>query len=173
MKVFNKKVATGNLVRIIVLVILYVLLGNIPQIQQNPIIRDATLAVNMIIVVLAGVLFGRKVGLSVGLFGTFFNALSPAGNAFEFAAIVPHIIMGWTAGALKENTSVFWGSLAIILGHLLNILVFLMAGLITLGVISSNTFWYGLGFEALLGIVSVNIIVFICRLIGGKDKGKG
>jgi len=169
MKVLNKKVAPVDIIRIVVLIIIYVLLGNIPQIQQNPIIADATLAVNMIIVVLAGILFGRKAGFSVGLFGTFFNALV-TGSPFEFAAIVPHLIMGWTAGALKENSNTFWASLSIILGHLLNILVFLIVGLISLEIIASDTFWYGLGVEALLGIVSINIIVGIYRLVCGKEK---
>ncbi|MBD3252544.1 hypothetical protein GF386_02330 [Candidatus Pacearchaeota archaeon] len=169
MKILNMNVAPANLIRFFVLVILYVLLGNIPQIQQNPVISDATLAVNMIVIVIAGILYGRNIGLTVGLFGTFFNALSPAGNAFEFAAIVPHAIMGWASGLLKENTNSFWASLAIVLGHLLNIIIFLFAGLVTLSGID-NSFWYGLAFEAILGVISINLIVFIYRLICGKKN---
>ena len=46
----------GNLIKIVVMVLLYVLLGNMSSIQKNPIVPGAIVAVNMIIIVLAGIL---------------------------------------------------------------------------------------------------------------------
>lgn len=166
MKILDHEVNNKTVIRIIVLVIIYVLLGNIPQINRNPIIANATLAVNMIVIVISGILFGSWVGFFVGLFGTFFNALSPAGNAFEFASIVPHAVMGGFAGYLGKRTQPYWASFAIIIGHLLNVATYVIApGLLELVDIQKVHFWYGLGYETIFGIISISLIVYIYQSI--------
>ena len=68
--------------QVVLPVILYVLLGNARSIQPNPFIPGAVIAVNMVVPVLTGILFGRVPGLLVGLLGTLLNAVSPAGSLF-------------------------------------------------------------------------------------------
>jgi uncharacterized membrane protein len=84
-----------------VLILLYVLMGNSRAIQENPFIPGAIIAVNMIVPVVGGILFGRACGFWVGLIGTALNALTPAGSLFEVLAIIPHAAMGYTAGQLS------------------------------------------------------------------------
>lgn len=151
-----------QLIQIVVMILLYILLGNISEIQANPFVPGAIVAVNMIIIVLAGILFGRKVGFGVGLIGTFGNALTPAGNAFEFAAILPHAIMGYTAGNLREDKkSIFTSSLSILLGHILNIISFLLFGLFAIENLQGSKFWIGLGYESVFGIITINLLAWL------------
>ena len=84
--------------RLAILIAVYILLGNSRSIQPNPFIPGAIIAVNMIVPVIAGILFGSWTGFLVGIFGTFLNSLTPAGSFFEFLAVLPHGIMGFLAG---------------------------------------------------------------------------
>jgi uncharacterized membrane protein len=153
-----------SLITIVVLIILYVLLGNINAIKANPMVPGAVVAVNMIIVVLAGILFGKRTGLAVGLFGTSINALI-TGSGFEYAAIIPHAIMGWFAGWFKERAKIFWSSFAILIGHALNIVMFLITGLLPASVIAGSTLWIGLTYEAVFGIVSITLLAYLYQAV--------
>lgn len=81
------------------MIILHVLLGArfFKDIVPNPMVSGTVVAVNMIIIVLTGILFGKEVGLTVGFMGTLTNAFV-TGSAFEFATVIPHGIMGYLAG---------------------------------------------------------------------------
>ena len=114
--------------------------------------------------VIAGILFGPISGFVVGAFGTSINAFSPAGSLFEFAAIVPHALMGLISGIVAMKYPKFLSSFTIIIGHLLNVVMFLIFGLITMQTISMVEFWLGLGFESFLGILSIIIIYSIYSL---------
>lgn len=149
-----------NIAAIIALVIIYVLLGNIKTIQANPMVPGAVVAVNMIVVVIAGILFGRRVGLTVGFLGTLINAIV-TGSSFEFAAIIPHALMGATAGYLRARTSILGASLAILVGHVLNILMFIIFGLLAVAILSTSNFWIGITYETIFGIVSISIICWL------------
>lgn len=152
---------TRTFFQILIPVIIYVLIGNARSIQPNPFIPGAVIAVYMVVPVVAGILFGCRVGLMVGLLGTLFNALSPAGSAFEFAAIVPHGIMGFTAGCLRGKMPTPFVAGAILVGHVLNIISYRIFGLID-G--SSSLNFYAIAAEALIGMMTVYVIVTIYRL---------
>jgi len=158
----------SSLIRIIILIALYILIGNTPYIKQNPIVPGAIVAVNMIVVIIAGILYGRSTGFVVGLLATFFNVMTPAGNAFELAAVIPHAIMGWCAGALKDSTNTFVASLSIIIGHILNIAAFTIIGIFSLSILNTTRFWMGITYETIFGIVAVVIIVWVYQLLFGK-----
>ncbi len=153
----------------IILILIYVMLGNSRSLEQNPFIPGAAIAVNMIVPVIAGILFGRKTGLFVGLFGTFINTLTPAGSVFELLAIIPHGIMGYSAGALKRRVASPIAALALTIGHALNILLFSLFGLMDLSAFSDPSFYYGLIYEVFIGIITIVIIITIARL-GMKDN---
>lgn len=167
---FDKgKLTNENLIKIFVMVLLYILLGNLNSLVENPMVPGANVAVNMIIIVLAGILFGKEVGLFVGLMGTSINAVI-TGSGFEYAAIIPHLIMGWLAGKLREKNGLFTSSLAIIVGHALNIIAFLIAGLMQTEDIN-DVFWRGLGYEAIFGVISIVILAWLyIRIFEHKKK---
>jgi uncharacterized membrane protein len=147
-----------------ILVILYVLLGNARSIQENPVIPGAVIAVSMIIPVLAGILFGRNVGLSVGLIGTVLNAVSPAGSLFEFTSIVPHGVMGFCAGLIKEKFPTLIAAGSIIIGHLLNIFMFGIFGLLDIELLYRFNFWFGIASESLIEILAVIVLTVVYKL---------
>ncbi len=153
------KLTNENLVKIFVMVLLYVLLGNLNSLVANPMVPGTVVAVNMIIVVLAGILFGKEVGLLVGLMGASINGVITGSN-FEYAAIIPHMIMGWSAGKIREKSGLLGSSLAIIVGHVLNVIAFLIFGLMVKDDIN-DVFWRGLGYEAVFGIMSIVIIAWL------------
>jgi uncharacterized membrane protein len=160
-----KPFSTKELLQMIILVILYILIGNARSIQLNPIVPGAVIAVNMIIPVIGGILFGWRVGALVGIFGTAINALTPAGSEFELAAIIPHGIMGFAAGYISEKFPIPLAAASIIIGHILNILSFLAFGLLTFEIINVFRFWYGLAFESLAGIITIVVSIAIYRLV--------
>jgi uncharacterized membrane protein len=162
------KLTNENLTRIFVMILLYVLLGNLNSVSPNPIVPEAIVAVNMIIVVLAGILFGKEAGLLVGLMGTAINSIITGSN-FQYAAIIPHLIMGWTAGKLREKNGLIVSSLSIVVGHALNIAAYLLLGFIETADIDT-TFWTGIGYEALFGIISIIILAWLYIKIFHKKK---
>jgi uncharacterized membrane protein len=144
--------------------LLYLLLGNARSIQPNPFIPGAIIAVNMVIPVLTGILFGRVPGLLVGLLGTLLNAISPAGSLFEFLSIVPHGIMGWVAGQFREKFPTPIVACSLIVGHGLNILMYVLFGLLSFTSLLRPTFWYGLTYETFAGVIAVTIMAGIYRV---------
>ena len=144
--------------------LLYLLLGNARSIQPNPFIPGAIIAVNMVIPVLTGILFGRVPGLLVGLLGTLLNAISPAGSLFEFLSIIPHGIMGWVAGQFREKFPTPIVACSLIVGHGLNILMYVLFGLLSFTSLLRATFWYGLTYETFAGVIAVTILAGIYRV---------
>jgi len=150
--------------QIAICIILYVLLGNSRSVKPNPFIPGAIIAVNMIVPVIAGILFGKTAGFLTGLFGTLLNALSPVGNVYEFVAIIPHAIMGFTAGIFRELVPSPIVAFSIFLGHFLNLVGFLIFGLIGFDLLLKLSFVYGILYETFVGVIAVVVIVTIYRL---------
>ncbi|HSB69037.1 MAG TPA: ECF transporter S component [Candidatus Methylomirabilis sp.] len=150
--------------RVVLAVILYLLLGNARSVQPNPFIPGAIIAVNMVIPVLSGILFGRLAGLLVGLLGTSLNAISPAGSLFELLSIIPHGIMGWVAGHFRQRMPTPILACSLIVGHGLNILMYVLFGALSFASLLHLTFWYGLTYETFAGVVAVTILAGIYRL---------
>jgi uncharacterized membrane protein len=79
----------------------------------------------MVIPVVAGIIFGPRVGAGAGFLGTLLNALiyqfvSPPRAVFEFLAIIPHTIMGAVAGSLRGKIPTPFIAPTIAIGHVLN-----------------------------------------------------
>lgn len=161
-----------ELLAIVILSGLYVLLGNARSIQENPLIPGAVIAVNMIIPVIAGILFGWRAGLLVGLLGTMLNGFSPAGTPFDFLAAISHGIMGMTAGFLRRKLPSPIVSGTLIIGHLLNILLFYLAGLIPIGTLSNPRLWLGIIYETVVGMLAIFVIMVVYHMaIAKQHKG--
>lgn len=154
----------GGVFQVVLPVVLYVLLGNARSIQPNPFIPGAIIAVNMVVPVLAGILFGRVPGLLTGLLGTLLNAITPAGSVFELLSIVPHGIMGWVAGHFRERLPTVFLACSLIVGHGLNILVYVLFGALSITSLFHLAFWYGLIYETFAGVIAVTILAGIYRI---------
>jgi len=153
-----------ELAKVAIPVILYVLIGNARSIQPNPFIPGSVIAVYMVVPVVAGILFGSRTGFLVGALGTLLNALSPAGSAFEFASILPHAVMGMSAGCLRGKFPTPFVAGTILVGHALNIGVYLSVGLMDTMPLVTPSFWYGLAYESLIGMMTIYVIVTIYRM---------
>jgi uncharacterized membrane protein len=147
------------------LVALYIVVGQVVRFIHNPMVPGAIIALNMIVIVIAGILLGPAGGALVGLLGTALNGfLTPAGNAFERAAIVPHTIMGLTAGFVGLR-SVFAGALCVLVGHSLNILSFILLRLMPLTAATGAVFFSGLLFETVVDVVLILMTVGLLQPI--------
>src|SRR2546427_6444976 len=88
-----------------VLAALYVVIGQFVRIPNPMVGGGAIIAINMVVVVIAGILLGPAGGALTGLVGTSLNAvfLGTGAAPYEFAAIIPHTIMGFTAGVVGRR----------------------------------------------------------------------
>jgi uncharacterized membrane protein len=154
----------NELFKTVIFVALYVLLGNARSVQENPVVPGAVIAVNMVVPVLAGILYGRGQGLLVGFFGTLLAAFSPIGSAFEIAAIIPHSIMGFLAGYFKDKAPTPIVACTLFIGHLLNIIMFVLFSLLPISLVADGQFWMGLLYETFIGIVTIMILKGIITL---------
>jgi uncharacterized membrane protein len=155
--------STRQIAYIAVLAAVYVVLGQVVRFIPNPMIPGAIIALNMVVVVIAGILLGPVAGALVGLIGTGANAISPAGNPFEVAAIVPHTVMGFAAGLAGSRVPTVIAALSILVGHVLNILVFVWTGLLPLTDVTGAVFFGGLAFETVVDVVVIVITVPLLR----------
>lgn len=151
---------TRQIAYVAVLAALYVVVGQVVRFIPNPMVPGAVIALNMVVVVIAGILLGPLAGGLVGLIGTLVNALSPAGNPFEFAAIIPHTIMGAAAGLARRLPL---AALTIVVGHALNIAAFVLAGLLPANQMTATVFSVGLLLEIIIGVVVISVVVPLLR----------
>lgn len=154
--------STRQIAYVAVLAALYVVLGQVVRFIPNPMVPGAIIALNMVVVVITGLILGPTAGALVGLVGTLINAASPAGNPFEWAAVIPHTIMGITAG-LARRAPVVLGALTIIVGHVLNIVAFIIAGLLPGNQVTATIFSAGLALEVIIDVIVISIIVPLLR----------
>src|SRR5262245_7982789 len=152
------------LFRVAACVVLYVLLGNARSVRPNPFIPGAIVAVNMVVPVLAGILFGAPSGFLAGVLGTALNALSPAGSAFEQLAILPHGIMGYAAGWLRGRAPAPIAALALLVGHVLNLALFALFHLMPASALAGPALWTGIVYETVIGVMSVTVMAGVYRL---------
>jgi len=158
--------------QVAVLAAVYVVLGQVVRFIPNPMVPGAIVALNMVVVVIAGMLLGPAAGVSVGLIGTLVNALSPAGNPFEWAAIVPHMVMGFVAG-LAGPRHLILGALTIIVGHALNIVAFILVGLIPASQVAVTIFSVGLLAEVVIDVVVILAAVPLLRPVVRSGSPSG
>jgi uncharacterized membrane protein len=163
----NKRVGTEALT-VAIFALLYVLIGNARSVHDNPFIPGAIVSVSVIVPVLAGILFGQRAGFLTGIFGTALNYLSPAGSLFELLSIIPHGIMGFSAGFLKRRFSTPIAALALVVGHILDTSVYIALNIIPRDTVTNPQFWSGMAYETFIGVIGITLITSIYRL--GFDK---
>ncbi|MGH2398422.1 MAG: hypothetical protein ACRDF6_01135, partial [bacterium] len=76
--------------------------------------------------------------------------------------IIPHTIMGFVAG-LAQRARVVLAALTIIVGHVLNLLAFIIAGLMPLSEATAIVFSVGLLAEVIIDVVVIILAVPLLR----------
>jgi signal transduction histidine kinase len=155
-------------------VVAYIALGTLVKGLANPMVPDAILALNMVVLVVVGYFAGPATGALTGLIATTLNfslQLPLAGSdAFEAAAILPHTIMGGAAGWMARATaSRLATTLTLLLGHLLNIGMFLSMSLLPLEYVWNAVFWTGIIAEATLGLIFVMLSIALIQQLQKQD----
>jgi uncharacterized membrane protein len=144
----------------------YAVIGQFVHLIRNPMVPGAIIALNMVVVVTAGIILGPAAGAAVGALGTAVNAFfTPAGNPFERAAIIPHLLMG-TAAGIAGRRSTFAGALTILVGHALNVSAFTISGLMPAAAMAGPLFFSGLLFETVIDVVVILFAVPLLRSAG-------
>lgn len=149
-----------------VLAALYVVVGlYITPLLPNPMVRGGSvIAINMVVVVIAGILLGPTAGAFVGLVGTTLNALVGPGasRSFELAAIIPHTIMGLSAGWVgRVNRPA--AAFTILVGHVLNLAAFFITRLLPLTTVTAAIFSVGLLLEVVVDLIVIWLAVAALR----------
>jgi signal transduction histidine kinase len=149
-------------------VVAYVAVGTLVKGLPNPMVPDAILALNMVVLVVVGYFAGPATGAITGLIATTLNftlqvpLIGP--DAFEVAAILPHTIMGGAAGWMAQLTvSRLATALTVFLGHLLNIGTFLLMSLLPLELVWSAVFWTGIIAEVTLDLILVMLSIAVIQ----------
>lgn len=156
------QLSARSIAYVAVLAAVYVVVGQLVKFIPNPMVPGAIIALNMVVVVIAGILLGPLPGALVGLIGTLVNAISPAGNPFEWAAIIPHAIMGLSAGLVGRWNRIV-GAFTIIVGHVLNVIAFIIAGLMPATQMAVTIFSVGLLVEIAVDVIVILIAVPLLR----------
>ncbi|MGC9357514.1 MAG: sensor histidine kinase [Anaerolineae bacterium] len=153
-------------------------MGQFTRDIPNPMVPDASLALNMVIPIIAGYFGGSLTGGLVGLLGTLFNFLIKyflyplsGPDWYELVAVIPHALMGMAAGApLLRQTRIGTAS-TVIIGHGLNILGFLLADLLDVETIREPIFWAGLLTETVVNIIIAAFVISLVRYVQGEGPG--
>ena len=77
--------------------------------------------------------------------------------------------MGWVAGHFRARMPTPILACSVIVGHGLNILMYVLFGALSFASLLHLTFWYGLAYESFAGVVAVTIMAGIYR-VGFQPK---
>lgn len=155
-------------------ILAYAGLGQITHFIPNPMVPEASLALNMVVPVIIGYFGGSVAGGIVGLLGAMLNYFAKipfhGPDAYELVAILPHTVMGAVAGLRSLEHSRIGTALTIVVGHGLNIAGFLLVGLFSLTVLKEIPFWTGLLTETIVDVILVALFIGLqrcCQVAGG------
>jgi len=132
------------------------------QYIPNPMVPGAIIALNMIMPVLAGFFFGPWCGAIAGGAGTGIAALL-TGSIYTALAIVPHTIMGAVAGWTGKYRSEFLTASTILIGHFLNMLLYIRTGVITIPTEKIGVTLLGLATESMIDIIAIVLLILLLK----------
>jgi uncharacterized membrane protein len=144
-----------------VFIALYAVIGQVIRFIPNPMVPGAIIALNMTIVVVAGILLGPGPGALTGGLGSLLDGIV-RGSTYQLWAIGPHAVMGFVAGLLGRTNPTL-APFAIIVGHALNIVVYLLVGLLPASGVAVGIFWTGLVVETVIDVIVIWLVVALLR----------
>lgn len=151
-----------RLIGIAVFTLAYPALELVVQYIPNPMVPGAIIALNMILPVLAGYFYGPWSGAVTGGAGTGIAAVL-GGSVFNYLAIIPNAIMGGIAGVSGRFRSEFLTASTILVGHALNMLVFIGTGVITIPAEKAGTTILGLAAESMVDIIAILLLIHLLK----------
>lgn len=161
--------------KILVGVMAYVIIGQLTHYICNPMLPRASLALNMVVPVVMGYWDGSLTGLVVGALGTLLNFLVKLPfygiDGFEFLAILPHALMGGVAGWKGLRGMRVGTALTVLIGHALNMLAYLLAGLVSMDTLQDFEFWLGLTAEIMVTLIFIVLAITLLERLKGRDVG--
>lgn len=132
------------------------------QYLPNPMVPGAIIALNMIMPILAGYFYGPWSGAVAGGAGTGIAALL-GGSIFNYLAIIPNAVMGAVAGWTGKFRSEFLTAATILVGHSLNMLVFIGTGVISVPAGKAGTTLLGLAAESMIDIIAIVLVIHLLK----------
>lgn len=168
------RVLTARWKLILLGVVCYVAIGQVVRYIPNPMVPDAIIALNMVVVVIFAYFTGPWEGALIGALGTaanFLVKLTWSGvDVYELAAIIPHAVMGASAGwfASRSGAQKFAVASTIFVGHGLNLLAFLLLGLLPWSQFLHPNFWSGLLAETTIDLIFILLVVNLIENFYGR-----
>ncbi len=163
-----------NLLKIILGVSVYVALGQLTHYIRNPMLPAASLALNMVVPVVIGYCTGSAVGGLVGGLGTLANFLVKwpiyGPDLYELMAVLPHALMGAVAGWSSLRDRRAGVAFTILIGHILNLIVFVAVGLINITAIQDSSFWLGLMAEGMVDLIVILMMLTVLEYLRGGSR---
>lgn len=156
---------------VLILIIIYLLLANAKSLKFNPFIPGRIMETYMVLPVIAGILFGCRVGLFSGIFGTIAASLIPKLNTTGLYDMIPHGIIGLIAGLYKNKIPSPILAFLIIIGQVLKTGIDIVLGNLSLSVALTQNFILGIMYESFIGIITIIVISSIYRL-GFEERRK-
>jgi uncharacterized membrane protein len=156
-----RQMSARQIAYIAMFIALYAVIGQVIRFIPNPMVPGAIIALNMTIVVVAGILLGPGPGAFAGGLGSLLDGIV-RGSSYQIWSIGPHAVMGLVAGVLGRTNPTL-APFAIIVGHALNIVVYLLVGLLPASGVAVGIFWIGLAVETVIDIVVIYLVVALLR----------
>lgn len=155
--------STRQMAFVAVFIALYAVIGQVIRFIPNPMVPGAIIALNMTVVVVAGILLGPRSGALVGGLGSLLDGVIRS-SLFQLWAIGPHAVMGFVAGLLALANPRL-AAFAILVGHALNIIVYVLVGLLPSTQVAVGIFWIGLATETVVDLIVIWLVVALLRPI--------
>jgi uncharacterized membrane protein len=154
--------STRQIAYIAMFIAVYAVIGQVIKFIPNPMVGPGSIiALNMTVVVVAGILLGSWPGALVGGLGSLLDGVIRS-SAFQLWSIGPHAVMGLAAGLLGRMNPTL-APFAIIVGHALNLIVYLLVGLLPASQFAVGIFWTGEVVETVIDIVVIYLVVALLR----------
>jgi len=161
--------------RILAGVIAYVALGQLTHYIPNPMLPQASLALNIVVPVIIVYWDGAVSGAITGALGTLLNFLLKVPfynvDTYELLAIMPHTLMGALAGWRGFRGLRVSAALTVFAGHALNLAIYGAVGLISIEVMQSASFWLGLMAEIMISLILIVLIITLLERLQGRNVG--
>ncbi len=173
MTYLGTKLATTRWKPVLAAVVLYVLLGQLMVYLPNPMVPQAIIALNMTIVVIFAYFTSTWEGALIGALATALNflvkTLLKGPDWYELTALIPHTLMGASAGwfAIHAANRRIAVATTIFIGHALNVLAFLLVGLLAGSQLLVPDFWNGLLAEGLIDMIVILLTINIVEISSG------
>ncbi len=156
-------------------IVAYVALGQLTHYIPNPMLPQASLALNMVVPVIIGYWAGSVSGALTGALGTLINFLLKLSfhgvDTYELLAIAPHAFMGALAGWRGLKSARVGVALTVLVGHALNLAVYVMVDLISGALWQSTSFWLGLMAEVMVDLILIVLMITVLERLRGESIG--